>query len=206
MSIKVKLCSYLLAVFCLAGFSGLASAHTTSIGFLNSGPGSVTFWAGSYHACTGGNEGGLDLIGANSNPFPSTLATFSGGISCSKPAGLVDGVNNFYANSNAAGPLVSSISVIGAQWAPVMWQSLTFTGLTAGDYRFDLNNINTTARFAAWNASLGAIFTLSGVVVGNCGTADQPPCATPVPAVLPLMGIGLFGFAAALRRRQQKAA
>lgn len=42
-----------------------------------------------------------------------------------------------------------------------------------------------------------------GTVIG-CGQPGQPACPTPEPDALPLLGIGLLGMAAALRRRSTK--
>jgi len=43
----------------------------------------------------------------------------------------------------------------------------------------------------------------SGTVI-QCGQPGQPPCQTPIPATLPLLGLGLVGVASALRRRTSK--
>lgn len=169
-----------------------ASAHTISLGFLNSGPGSVTFYGGSYHDESEGlnNEGFIQLQGVNGTVYGPVIQPFTGGIIADKPAGLVDGTNNFYANPNAAGPMLATNNL---GLTVDIWQAVTFTNLVAGDYQFNFNGLNTTARFAPWNASLASTFTLTGSVVNP----------VPEPGMLLLFGSGLAAAGALRRRRRQ---
>jgi outer membrane autotransporter protein len=102
-----------------------AFAHTSSVGYESAGPGSVTFWYGTYHGGTNFTEGSLSLVGQDvtfSSTVPFTTVTQS------KPAGLIDGTTNFYSNGSAlVGTPTTSI---------VAWQGATFSSLVAGTYAF----------------------------------------------------------------------
>jgi outer membrane autotransporter protein len=104
-------------------------AHTSSIGYENSGPGSVTFWYGTYHGGTSFTEGSLRVVGPSSydSTVPFTLLVSA------KPTGLVDGVNNFYSNGTTlVGPGQGGAFENGSQ----TWQGSTFANLTPGTYTF----------------------------------------------------------------------
>jgi hypothetical protein len=121
------------AALVLAGSA--ANAHTKAIGYHNAGAaGSVTFWYQSWHACAAPFlEGDFNLVGINGNTYPSTTVAFTLS-TCTKPALLVDGVNNFYActsNPNGFCATDEDAPPIGTKW-----QGVTMTGLTAGEYRF----------------------------------------------------------------------
>ena len=90
----------------LMGLASLASAHTMTIGYANAGPGSVTFWFGSWHDLTPPLfEGSMQLEGVAPTVFAPTVVSFTLSAGCNpgvsncpnKPAGLVDGTTNFYA-------------------------------------------------------------------------------------------------------------
>lgn len=121
-----------------------AHAHVVSIGYVNAGPGAVTFWYGSYHqpgeTPSFATEGTMTLVGINGNPFPSTTVPFSL-FATALPSGLVAGVNNTYLSGyNDA--------------SNHRWQGSTFTGLAAGSYRFTYNPI---ARPTATWSPLGGL-------------------------------------------------
>ena len=178
--------------------------HAISIGYENSGPGSVTIWVGTYQHGGHHLEGSLNLVGVGGNPFPSTTVaytqlvgagTLSGG---GKPAGLVDGVSNFYIPSTTgSGALVGTEAGFNASCpacGPVNhWQGVTFTGLGAGSYQFTYIAIaNPSAEWTPLNSALNGVFDLSGVV--------QPSGVPDAGSTLALlsMGLGVFGV---MRRR-----
>jgi hypothetical protein len=162
-----------------------ASAHTISLGYLNCGTGCVTFYGGSYHSILEGtaNEGFIELNGVDGTVFSDTQP-FSGGIIADKPAGLVDGTNNFYANPDPAGPMLAT-NLLGL--TVDIWQAVTFTGLVAGEYQFNFNGLNTTVRFAPWNASLSSTFELTQ------GDVDPDPGGggVPEPSTILLLASGM---------------
>ena len=49
----------------LVGAPTIAFAHTNSVGYVNSGNGSVTFWYGNSHTGTNFNEGSITVEGVN---------------------------------------------------------------------------------------------------------------------------------------------
>lgn len=192
-----------------------ASAHATSIGYANAGPGQVAIWLGTY--LHGGHhlEGSMNLVGVNGNPFASTTVPFTlaagadggsgaawtglpGYQGASKPAGLVDGVTNFYAPNGCtigSDPLTATPNTCGG--GVDHWQGAVFAGLTPGDYQFTWTPIaNPTAEWSVLNSNMNGIFTIRGVIIN--------PGAVPLPAGLPLMA-GAFGLIAALRLRKKKA-
>ncbi|MBI1204381.1 MAG: autotransporter domain-containing protein [Rhodopseudomonas sp.] len=126
-----------------------ASAHTVSIGYAFAGPGAVTFWYGSYHADATFNEANLQLTSTNGYYLLKDYDL----LSAIKPAGLVDGVNNFYSNSAGTALVgtaeaVSSTDGSGGAFDPatqsvVNWQGVTMTGLRPGTYTFTYNPLAT---------------------------------------------------------------
>ena len=111
-------------------------AHTVSIGYIINGPGAVTMWYGSYHVGASFNEGSLRLTGPQ---FNSTVPFFL--LSLVKPAGLVDGTNNFYSNGTSLTGTPVPITGHGGSFtgnaADVRsFQGANFTGLAPGTYTF----------------------------------------------------------------------
>jgi len=181
--------------------------HAVSIGYENAGPGSVTVWLGTYSHATYHLEGSMNLVGVMGNPFPSTTTAFSiltaEGVGF-KPAGLIDGVTNFYADwdGNVPNnlPLVDSelpFNVGCPACGPVQhWQGVTFNGLGPGSYQFTYIPIaNPSAEWDLLSTNMNGIFDLTPVV--------NP---TPEPMSILLLGIGLVGFGAAssLKRKFSK--
>ncbi|WP_159355764.1 autotransporter outer membrane beta-barrel domain-containing protein [Methylovorus glucosotrophus] len=107
-------------------FSSNIYAHTSSVGYENAGAGAVTFWYGTYHSGVNFTEGSLEVTGPNSYSVttPFTLLVTN------KPAGLIDGVTNFYSDGTS---LVGTGSYSNSILA---WQGSTFSNLTPGTYRF----------------------------------------------------------------------
>lgn len=155
-----------------------AWAHTTSIGFENAGPGSVTFWYGSYHS-SAFNEGSLNLNGPSLNvtvPF-DLLATM-------KPMGLVDGTTNFYTDGGSPPMLVGTDPVISG--GPEIWQGSTFTGLAPGAYTFTyVPDASPSSTWEPWDSAiLSNMLTLSGQIIGGSAGNDSGIMATEAGAAL----------------------
>lgn len=207
-------------IFALLGFAVTAeraAAHATSIGYENAGsPGAVIVWLGTYNHGGHHLEGSMNLVGVNGNPFASTTNPFTLGAGVGpapfnntpKPAGLIDGTTHFY-GCNPTGPLTSSCVGSNASFGqPNHWQGALFTGLGAGDYQFTwVPRVSPppTQEWSISNPNMNGIFTLGQIVIGGCGGPNEPPCATPSPASLPLLGLGLLGLVVSLKRRQRKA-
>lgn len=198
MTKKLSILGAAVAAALALGAVGNAAAHGVSIGYTNAGAGAVTVWLGTYSHGTPTNEGSMNLTGVNGNPFASTTLAFNiltaAGVGF-KPAGLVDGVTNFFVDGLTNGPLVNSEASFNAACpacGPVQhWQGVTFSGLSAGDYQFTwVPQVNPTAEWTPLS-NMDGIFTLSGAVVNG----------TPEPGSLALVGLAMFGLAAAQRRR-----
>lgn len=174
--------------------AGTAYAHTVSIGYANAGPGSVSFWYGTYHDCTElpTTEGSFNLVGTDGTPFPSTTVAFSTSTS-TKPAGLIDGTTNFYATD--AGPLAPTESL---GFPPICWQGVTFNNLQVGTYQFTYIPIaDPSSKWEPWNAAVTTnTVTLSQGIVQ--GAVEIP---TLDPSMLVLLALAVAGVGAVVGRR-----
>ena len=201
----------IVAISSITGLVGgqKAEAHATSIGYENGGAaGTINIWLGTYNHGSHHLEGSMNLVGVNGNPYSSTTVAFTLGAgvgptptfdglaanpATTKPAGLVDGVTNFFAPcSDFTAPLLSTDP--NCFGGVNHWQGAVFTGLTAGDYQFTWTPIaNPTAEWSILNQNMNGIFTISGTVINP---------SVPEPAMLGLLGFGFVGLALARRRRK----
>ena len=200
----------LLNLFGVIGFSAcinVANAHTTSLGFVpGTTAGSVTFFTGSYsHGGTPINEGTATLTGVTVTY--SQVINFNIPPVGVKPAGLVDGTNNFFWGPAVAGVYPFPVSVDPVLFGGVVWwQGVTFTGLVPGTYTFTCGTTcGVSAQWASLNSSGGEIVTvtLTGSVIGGGGgpAADIPTVSEwgLILSALTLLALGLFTLR--LRRR-----
>lgn len=171
----------------LFAFAGAANAHIISIGYANAGPGSVTFWYGSYHDDGVGDgpdlEGALTLVGINGNPYASNTVSFTTSAS-SLPMGLIDGVTNFYANNSGGIQGTNILQAVNS------WEGVTFTGLTAGDYHF-VATPGGSAHWTAWNQA----------VLSNNVTLTADVVSVPEPVSISLFGLGAVALAFTRRKK-----
>lgn len=195
----------LAGVFAAALATGAASAHAVSIGFSNAGSGAVTVWLGTYQHGGHHLEGSLKLAGVMGTTYGPTTNAFSiltGDGVANKPAGLIDGTTNFYADWDGNVPNTLPLVPTEANFntgcpacGPVNhWEGVTFSGLSAGDYQFTYVPIAfPSAEWDLLSTNMDGVFHLSGEVVNPGGGG------VPEPLTLSLMVMGLAGLA--LRRR-----
>jgi fibronectin-binding autotransporter adhesin len=174
--------------------AGTASAHTISIGVYNAGaPGSVTLAMGTYDHGGSLFEGAMALI---AGPITTGPVSFTS-VTTVKPVDLIDGVNNFYADAAgnfgglAADSFHTATNNLGL--GPVAnWQELTFTGLTAGTYTYQLSGMNSQnwTNINSFTNNWTGTLEISGAVSGN----------VPEPGSLALIGLALAGLTAGRRR------
>ena len=138
------------------------AAHTVSVGYVVTGPGSVTFYYGTYHVNPGYTEGSISVSGPVSNTAGFTILTTT------KPAGLIDGTNNFYSNGTS---LVGTNPNPGL--LPQAWQGVSFIGLPDGSYTFTY--IPIASPTSVWEPNSNAIKTASLTIstgLAQVGRAD----------------------------------
>ena len=117
----------------LSFISNTVFAHTNSIGYTNAGSGSVSFWYGTWHPSTNFNEGSIKLEGVDISYGPNTQLFNL--LEPSKPDGLVSGTNYFSSNGSTLIPF-DTYSASPSGSPSYAHQGATFTGLSAGTYRF----------------------------------------------------------------------
>lgn len=173
--------------------AGQVNAHTISVGTYNAGAvGSVTITLGSYHG-SGANEGAIQLIAGPTGP--SAVISFTDLVT-SKPGDLVDGTNNFFGSAGCCGdPAGTFDELSNLTGSPVVrWQSATFTGLTAGEYTYQISGMN-TAIWEDWgsltNNWQGQLTITGETIVGEL----------PEPGTIAVLGLGLVGIGFARRKR-----
>jgi len=177
-------------------------AHTISIGSFNAGtPGSVTLVMGTYDHGSGFPQGSITLTSGPT--VPPTITNLFTSFTTVKPTGLIDGDNNFYADTTPAtwgtapaDSFNSPTNTVGI--GPVInWQGSTFTGLTAGVYDYTLsgmNSVNWTNINSFTNNWSGQITITDTSVTGNPVTE---------PGTYAMFGLGLLGLGYAKRRKRK---
>ena len=174
-----------------------AIAHTSSLGYVpGTTAGSVIFWAGSYEHCGSvGNEGTFTLTGVNV-PYNSVVNANVAPTS-TRPAGLVDGTNNFFWAQDGSGGYTFPVST-----DPVIfglgishWQGISFTGLAPGIYSFTCGTTcGTTQQWASLTDGTVNVTLTTGDIGGGI----------PEPASW-AMFIGGFGMIGGALRNRRKA-
>lgn len=146
-------------------------------------PGTVTLFMGTYQSGHGtvAAEGSIQ-IGA-------TIVAF-GNLVNAKPAGLVDGTNNFFA-SGGTGNFNSAINTTGN--AEVFWQSATFTGLSAGAQAYTISGMNSVN----WADDNSGDSNWSGTLT----IPTSSVAGVPEPGTVAMLGMGILLVGLRARRK-----
>lgn len=180
-----------------------ANAHTTSLGYVpGANPGEVTFWTGSYnHGGTPVNEGTATLTGVD--VVYNQVVNFNIAPVNAKPAGLVDGTNNFFWGPFPYPFPVNTDPVLfgGVVW----WQGVTFTGLSPGTYDFTCGGTcGTTAQWVSLTAAGGSggtvRITLTAGSIGG-GTVGAIPTLSQWAMWVMAFLLGLWGMVMLHKRK-----
>ncbi|HVE48272.1 MAG TPA: IPTL-CTERM sorting domain-containing protein [Casimicrobiaceae bacterium] len=205
-------CALFSALVALITSIGTAFAHTTSLGFVpGAAAGSVIIYSGSYaHGGTPVNEGVATLTGVTvtyNQSLPFNIPPVA-----TKPAGLVDGTNNFFwgpANSMGVYPFpVSTDPVLFG--GVVTWQGVTFTGLSPGTYTFTCgNSCGVTQQWQSLNTGANETVTIV-LTSGSIGGGGAPPTTANIPTLsewglillaLIMGGVTFYTYRSTTRRR-----
>ena len=206
---KMKALSF--AAVCAAAMLATtsASAHTTSLGYVpGTSAGNVTFWTGSYeHGGTVNNEGVFTLQGIT-NPLYLSVVGANVAPTNTRPAGLVNGTNNFFWAQSGGGYSFPNSTDPNLFGGVVHWQGINFTGLAAGVYSFTCGTTcGSTQQWASLSTAggqNGAVqITLTAGDVSGGGVGAVPEPAT---WAMMIVGFGLVGVSmrSAKRRSDQK--
>lgn len=159
--LRLAIITMSLAGWLFASLTG-AQAHSVTVGYQSNAAGSITIWYGSYHGVTS-PEGTITIVG------PATLTKAIDTVVGTRPAGLIDGVNNQWALACSGGSLSS----------PSAWQGTTFTGVPNGSYSIQL-----TGSFSANWQPCDATISSSG---SSFSFDTNPPVISNVPANINLV-------------------
>jgi hypothetical protein len=196
-----SLCIAIAALVTLGVMADNADAHTISVGSFNSGAqGSVSIVLGTYSHGAPLIQGSIQLTAGPGTPIPVAPAAF-GAVLLSQPIGLVDGVNNFYADSTqatwgtlAADSFNSSTNTVGL--GPVVnWLKADFTGLAVGTYTYQITGMTDVN----WN-------NINSYEANWTGTIEITEASTnpvPEPGTFALFGLAAVGAYVLRRRRRQ---
>lgn len=178
---------------------GAASAHTTSLGYTpGASQGSVIIWSGHYnHSGFPPPLEGVAYLTGVTLTYDSSAAYTIGPVD-TKPAGLVDGTNNFFWGPN---PYPFPLSVDPHLFGGVVhWQGVQFSGLLPGTYDF---GCGTTCGDSDEWASLTRVGGQAGTVRFTLKAGDiNLPGGIPEPSTWALLILGFGGSGAMIRRRR----
>ena len=140
--------------------------HSTSWGYESAGAGALYIWSGTYnHSTPFAPEGRVLLTPVGPPPGTPLVGTFDF-MTTTRPAGLIDGVNQFYAGDTG---LLPTNSLDGR--TQTNWQRATVSGLTAGNYTFSYDptsmfSSNWRPRDDSISGGGGAFITISATILG----------------------------------------
>tara|TARA_R110002049_G_scaffold195501_4_gene364618 strand:- start:1083 stop:1979 length:897 start_codon:yes stop_codon:yes gene_type:complete len=143
-----------------------------------------------------GRTGGL-FLGTDHSPYQSGINQINAGINISP---FVGNVNSTYSVVDTNSPLYTAAGTFDCPGNPgkrCIWDNSSPgyapAGLQANGQTLTPVAYHGTTNDAFDNASVSS--TLGSSTFGTCGNAGQPPCETPVPSPLLLIGAGLLGLA-----------